>query len=84
MAAKKLSISLHPDIAASVAASAGRHGESVSSWLDRAARHALRIEDGLAAVEEYEQENGRFTDAEIAEADRILEEHFGPDLGRRR
>ena len=82
MAVKKLSIALPPDIAAAVAASAAQHGESVSAWLDRAARQALRLEEGLAACDEYEREFGAFTAEEIAEADRILDEDVGPDRRR--
>ena len=37
--------------------------------MTRAAEHHARIQDGLAAVREWEQENGAFTADEIAEAD---------------
>lgn len=79
MAVKKLSIALPPDVAAAVAAAADRNAESVSAWLDRAARTALRRDDGLAAMEAYEREQGAFTEEELAEADRILDRLFGPE-----
>ena len=74
---KKLSIALPPDIAAAVAASASQHGESVSAWIDRAARSALRLEEGLTAMDGYEEEFGAFTEEEKAAADAILDRHFG-------
>ena len=77
MPVKKLSIALPPDVAAAVAASAGQHGESVSSWMDRAARGALRLEEGLTAMDAYEEEFGAFTAEETSAADAILDRHFG-------
>lgn len=50
------------------------HGESVSAWVDRAARQALGVEDGLAAMDDYELEFGTFTAEELAEADRMIAE----------
>lgn len=79
MAVKKLSIALHPDIAADIARSAQIEDLSVSAWLEQAARQALRRMDGLAACDEYEQEFGAFIDEEIAEADRTLDRLLGPD-----
>lgn len=78
MATKKVSISLPPEVAAAISASATHHGETVSAWIDRTAREALRREAGLAGVDEYEREHGAFTPQEIAWADRILDEDFGP------
>jgi predicted transcriptional regulator len=78
MAMKKLSISLSPDVAAAISQTARRHGESTSAWIERAARLALQREDGLAAMDEYEREFGAFTPEEIAAADAILDEDFGP------
>jgi hypothetical protein len=46
---------------------------SLSAWLNEASRNALAIEDGLAAVTEWEAEHGPFSQAEIAEADRVLD-----------
>lgn len=77
MTARKLSITLHPDIAAAVAASAGQHGESVSARVERALRDSLRREAGLAAVDAWEQEHGAFTPEELAWADAVLDEDFG-------
>ena len=73
MGVKKLSIALDERVAEAAAASAERHGLSLSAWLNRAAEKALAIEDGLAAVAEWEAEHGAFTAEEIAAADAVLD-----------
>ena len=73
MGVKKLSIALDERVAAAAAASAERHGLSLSAWVNRAAQNALALEDGLAAVAEWEAEHGAFTAEEIAAADAILD-----------
>jgi hypothetical protein len=73
MGVKKLSIALDERVAEAAAASAERHGLSLSAWLNRAAQNALAVEDGLAAVAEWEAEHGAFTAEEIAAADAILD-----------
>lgn len=78
MPVKKLSIALHPDIAAQIARSAAQHDTSVSGWIEDAARAALRREAGLAACDEYERDFGALTPEEIAWADTILDRDFGP------
>jgi hypothetical protein len=73
MGVKKLSIALDERVAEAAAASAERHGLSLSAWLNRAAQNALALEDGLAAVAEWEAEHGPLTAEELAEADAILD-----------
>jgi hypothetical protein len=73
MGVKKLSIALDERVAEAAAASAERHGLSLSAWLNRAAQNALAVEYGLAAVAEWEAEHGAFTAEEIAAADAILD-----------
>ncbi|HJR69858.1 MAG TPA: hypothetical protein VKA43_07440 [Gammaproteobacteria bacterium] len=73
MGVKKLSVALDERVAAAAAASAERHGLSLSAWLNRAAQNALALEDGLAAVAEWEAEHGAFTAEEIAAADAVLD-----------
>lgn len=68
MAVKKLSVALDEDIATAAAAAAQAHGQSLSSWLNEAARSRLRIEQGLAAVREWEDEHGALTGEERAAA----------------
>jgi predicted transcriptional regulator len=80
MAVKKLSIALDPDVAAAAAAAAETSGQSLSAWLNDAARTRLRVEDGLAAVAEWEAEQGRLTAEERATADRQLDALVGRPL----
>jgi hypothetical protein len=72
MAVQKLSIALEEDVARAAREAAEREGLSLSAWVNEAAREALAIEDGLAAVAEYEAENGPFTEEELAAADAAL------------
>jgi hypothetical protein len=46
---------------------------SLSAWLNEASRNALIVEDGLAAVAEWESEHGRLTADELAAADDALD-----------
>jgi predicted transcriptional regulator len=80
MAVKKLSIALDPDVADAAASAAEVSGQSLSAWLNDAARTRLRVEDGLAAVAEWEAEQGRLTAPERAAADRELDERIGRPL----
>jgi hypothetical protein len=80
MAVKKLSIALDPDVADAAASAAEISGQSLSAWLNDAARTRLRVEDGLAAVAEWEAEQGRLTAKERAAADRELDELIGRPL----
>ena len=60
-AVKKLSISLDESVAERAASAAASHGVSLSAWLNAAAERAIRVEDGLAAVREWEQEPGELS-----------------------
>ncbi len=53
-----------------VVAAAAEDGVSLSAWMTEAARRALLVRDGLAAVAEWETANGALTDEEMAEAHR--------------
>lgn len=66
--AAKLAISVERTVHAKVVAAAEADGLSVSAWMTAAARHALRIRDGLAAVAEWEAEHGALTDQELGAA----------------
>ena len=63
---RKFAISVDPEVARRVETAAAQEGVSVSAWMTEAARRALLIRDGLAAVEEWESENGAFSQAELA------------------
>ena len=78
MAVRKLSVALDQHVADAAAASAERHGLSLSAWLNRAAENALAIEDGLAAVAEWEAEHGMLTPEELARADATLDRAAKP------
>ena len=73
MSVRKLSIALDEQVADAAVASAERHGLSLSAWLNRAAENALAIEDGLAAVAEWEAEHGALTATELSAADAVLD-----------
>jgi len=73
MSVRKLSVALDEAVARAAAASAERRGLSLSAWLDRAAREALAIEDGLRAVVEWEARHGALTGEELAAADAVLD-----------
>lgn len=73
MGVKKLSVALDERVAEAAAASAERQGLSLSAWLNRAAANALAVEDGLAAVAEWEAEHGPLSADELAAADAILD-----------
>jgi hypothetical protein len=52
----------------------------VSPLVNDALAHYLRRQRGLAAVAAYEAEHGAFTEAELAAADRILDDAGVVDL----
>jgi len=73
MPVKKLSIALPERVAAAAATSASRQGLSLSAWVSRAAENTLAIEEGLAAVAEWEADHGALTAEERASAAAILD-----------
>ena len=60
----KLAITVDADVHAKVVHAAENEGTSVSAWITEAARRALLVRDGLAAVAEWEAEHGALTRAE--------------------
>jgi hypothetical protein len=64
----KLAISVDADVHARVIDAAAKEGVSVSAWMTDAARRALLIRDGLAAVAEWEAQHGALSAAEMAAA----------------
>jgi hypothetical protein len=73
MPVRKLSVGIDTAVADAAARAAAKEGLSVSAWLNRAAERALTIERGLAAVRAWERENGSLTEAELADADKVLD-----------
>lgn len=75
MGVKKLSVSLDERVEAKARVAAEDAGLSLSAWLSRTAdKEATRVA-GLKAVEEYEEEYGAIPEAEIAQADEILDRY---------
>lgn len=74
----KRSVSMPPDIDARVVAAAAADGLTYSAWLAREADRALRLRDGLAAMEEYEREHGAFTGEEMAAAQKWVDQVLAP------
>lgn len=75
----KLAITVDADVYDQVILAAKAEGSSVSAWMTAAARRALTVRDGLAAVAEWEAENGALTEAELDAARRRV----GNASGRR-
>jgi len=70
--AAKLAISVDRSVHAKVLDAAEAEGLSVSAWMTAAARRALLIRDGLAAVAEWEAEHGALTPEELESARRRI------------
>jgi hypothetical protein len=64
----KLAITVDPDVHAQIITAAAAEGLSVSAWMTAAARRALIVRDGLAAVAEWEAEHGALTREELQAA----------------
>ena len=61
----RLSVTMPPQIGAAVRDAAARHGLSVSTWLTTAAAQRLRNELLGGALDDWEAEDGPFSDAEL-------------------
>ena len=72
MGVEKMSVSFDLELGEAIRTSAGRGNQSVSAWLAEAARDRLRLEALGEAVTAWEERFGSLTDAEVAEADRLL------------
>lgn len=66
--APKLAITVDRDVHDKVLRAATEENVSVSAWMTEAARRALRVREGLAAVAEWEAEHGAFSTAELNRA----------------
>ena len=80
----KLAITVDADVHDRVLDAAAAEGLSVSAWMTNAARRALLVRDGLAAVAEWEAEHGELTDAEMAAARQRVASQVGPSSPRAR
>lgn len=82
MAVKKISVALDPDVVEAAGAAAESHGQSLSSWLNDAARSRLVLERGRQAVQEWQDENGGLTAEERASAEALLDQLLGTSRRR--
>jgi hypothetical protein len=80
----KLAITVDPEVYAQLLAAAAEEGMSVSAWMTDAARRALLVRDGLAAVAEWEAQRGALTDSELAAARQRVAEQVRATSRRRR
>ncbi|HUB71858.1 MAG TPA: hypothetical protein VL984_15665 [Acidimicrobiales bacterium] len=68
----RLSVTMPPAIGAAVREAASREGTSVSTWLVAAAGQRLRNELLGAALDQWEAEDGPFTEQELNDAARAV------------
>jgi predicted transcriptional regulator len=80
----KLAITVDPDVHQRIRDAASQEHVSVSAWMTEAARSALAVRDGLAAVAEWEAEHGELTATELAEASRRVADQLGRTRRERR
>jgi hypothetical protein len=73
----KLAITVDAEVHERVLDAAAEDGMSVSAWMTDAARRALLVRDGLAAVAEWETEQGALTDAEMTKARQRVRRQLG-------
>ena len=73
----KLAITVDASVHEQVLVAATEEGVSVSAWMTEAARRALLLRDGLRAVNEWEQEHGPLTAAELDAARRRVASDLG-------
>jgi cytosine/adenosine deaminase-related metal-dependent hydrolase len=72
MATKKITISLPEDLVEEITKWSKATGVPVSTWIAEAAKDKARIEDGLAALREWDEMDGPLTPEELAAADEKL------------
>ncbi|MEZ5206035.1 MAG: hypothetical protein R2690_03405 [Acidimicrobiales bacterium] len=70
------------DVHGRVLDAAAAEGLSVSAWMTSAARRALLVRDGLAAVAEWEAEHGALTEDELRAAHRRVATQVGATTAR--
>jgi hypothetical protein len=64
----RFSVTMPPELGEGVRQAAARQGTSVSTWLSEAAADKLRNELLSAALDQWEADDGAFTQAELDEA----------------
>lgn len=79
MVARKYSASMDEDLLDEVKRAADAEDMTLSAFLAEAARHRVRLLIGRQVLDEYERENGPFTEEELAEADAWLDSARDPE-----
>jgi len=74
VATKKVTITIPEETHAKASALAKKAGLPFSTWLAETAEHEVRVQEGLEAMREWENQNGAFTDAEVTWAESQLTE----------
>lgn len=64
----KTSVSLDPDLDREIREAASRSGQSRSAWLAEAAAQRLRSQSLHEFLDDYQREEGTFTDEELSAA----------------
>lgn len=72
MTVEKISISLDGPLGAAIRAAAREAGQPVSAWVAEAAQAKLRSVALRQFLDEWQAENGAFTEAELEAAERRL------------
>ncbi|MEO8181101.1 MAG: hypothetical protein ABI895_19870 [Deltaproteobacteria bacterium] len=80
----KLAITVDSDVHARILDAAEAEGASVSAWMTDAARRALLLRDGLAAVVEWESRHGVLTEEELEAARQRVAATAVPRAGLRK
>jgi hypothetical protein len=80
--AVKLAITVDREVHAKILSAVEAEGSSVSAWITAAARQALRVREGLAAVAEWEAEHGALSESELEAARRRLDRQSASRAGR--
>jgi hypothetical protein len=80
--AVKLAITVDREVHAKILSAVEAEGSSVSAWITAAARQALRVREGLAAVAEWEAEHGALSDSELEAARHRLNRRSAPRARR--
>jgi hypothetical protein len=72
MTVDRFSLTMDPELGASVREAAERAGTSVSAWLSQAAADRLRNDLLASALEDWSAEEGPLTEAELSAAREVL------------
>jgi hypothetical protein len=83
MGVEKMSVSFDLELGEAIRGAARKSEQSVSGWLGEAARDRLRLEALGEAITSWEQKFGTLTEAEVADAERLLDKKSKKRSGAR-